>query len=93
MLFIEETLWAKKQLETNFDNSEEALLVYIIFSDAKLYNLFKFDISMSLSLTPITILSGFNKSYIAVPYAKNSGLLAIVYLFLFSGIVIAEIIL
>ena len=46
MLFIEETLWAKKQLETNFDNSEEASAlegeIYIsidrVIENAKKYN-------------------------------------------------------
>lgn len=77
MLLIEETLWAKKQLETSFDNSDEAEFVNITLSATYLYRLIKFEMSASLLNDPKTTLSGFMMSAMAVPSAKNYGLLVI----------------
>lgn len=77
ILLIEETLWAKKQLETNFDSSDEAELVNITLSATYLYRFIKFVISASLLNDPKTTLSGLIMSAMAVPSAKNYGLLVI----------------
>lgn len=85
ILLIEDTLWAKKQLATSLESYDDAAFVKMILSFANLYNLTKLEMSASLTWDPRTILSGFNKSLMAVPSAKNYGLLVTTYLFLFSG--------
>ena len=84
ILLIDETLWAKKQFAVNLANSADALLVNMSLSYPA--NLNKFD-SFSILLPfllPIMTLSGLRRSLTAVPSAKNSGLLAMVYLFLLA---------
>lgn len=56
-----------------------------------MYKLERFEMSTP-SILPRTTLSGTIKSFTAVPSAKNSGLLATVYLFLFYSVEVALII-
>ena len=82
---MELILWDKKALAVNFDNSELQMLVFMIFSSStQFWYIFdKASIAKSSS-PPIKILSGFCKSLIADPSAKNSGLETTKNLFSFT---------
>ena len=78
-LFIEETLCAKNALDANFDNSDDHKFVVIIFSWETQW-LYILVTSLIASFPdgvwspPIRTLSGFIRSSIADPSARNSGL-------------------
>ena len=81
--FIDEILWAKKALATNFDNSELHKFVVIIFDGSTQLRYISDIESIEYSSSPpIRTLSGFCRSSIAVPSARNSGFETIEKVFL-----------
>lgn len=64
---IDDTLWAKKQLAANFDNSAEALFVKISLSSPTNLKRFERLSIFSPFLLPKITLSGLIKSLTAVP--------------------------
>ena len=78
MALIDEILWARNALAANLDNSEDQVFVVIIFSVGIQFEYTEHNSLIALlpsgvSSPPINIRSGFKRSSIAVPSAKNSG--------------------
>ena len=74
IVFIELILWAKKAFDINFESSElHKSVVKTLTLSIHLEYMFTKSFMASLSSPPIKTLSGFFKSLIAVPSAKNSG--------------------
>ena len=87
MLFMEETLWARKQLATNLHSYELIVEVVMIFSFGREPCRPISKSKISFRSHPKTTRSGLRRFSTEVPSAKNYGLLTTTNLFLFYCLV------
>eukprot|EP00796_Vickermania_ingenoplastis_P002577 gene2576-biopygen2066 len=75
MELIDEMRCARKAFATSFDSSLDHRFVVTILSFGTQFSYTEERTPMASSLPPIRTRSGFSRSLIAVPSARNSGLL------------------